>query len=166
MHDLALVLLAAILLVAALLLFLYENFAIVFSILITALLALGAVFVGLWLTGTERNLTAMIGMTMIVGIVTETAIFYFAELRNHNPEELVRAGAIRLRPVLMTAIIAILALLPLALGIGAGAEMQAPLAVAIISGLVAEIPLVLLVMPGIYVTLQKILPLRKSRGHE
>ena len=166
MHDLALVLLAAILLVAALLLFLYENFAVVFSILITALLALGAVFIGLWLTGTERNLTAMIGMTMIVGIVTETAIFYFAELRNHNLEELVRAGAARLRPVLMTAIIAILALLPLALGIGAGAEMQAPLAVAIISGLVAEIPLVLLVMPGIYVTLQKILPLRKSRSHE
>lgn len=161
MHDLALVLLAAILLVAALLLYLYEDFAIVLSILSTALLALGAVFIGLWLTGTERNLTAMIGMTMIVGIVTETAIFYFAELRGNEPEELLRAGIVRLRPVLMTAIIAILALLPLALGLGAGAEMQAPLAIAIISGLLAEIPLVLLVMPGIYVTLQRGAPLRK-----
>ncbi|MEY2342752.1 efflux RND transporter permease subunit [Acidithiobacillus sp. IBUN Pt1247-S3] len=164
MHALALVLLAAILLVAALLLFLYENFAIVLSILLTALLALGAVFVGLWLTGTERNLTAMIGMTMIVGIVTETAIFYFAELRSNDPAEIVRAGAARLRPVLMTAIIAILALLPLALGLGAGAEMQAPLAIAIISGLLAEIPLVLLVMPGIYVTLQRAWPTCKIRS--
>jgi multidrug efflux pump subunit AcrB len=54
----------------------------------------------------------------------------------------------------MTAIIAILALMPLALGLGAGAEMQAPLAIAIISGLLAELPLVLVVMPGIYAALE------------
>ncbi len=154
MHDLALVLLAAILLVAVLLLFLYERFTIVLSILATALLALGSVFVGLWLTGTERNITAMIGMTMIVGIVTETAIFFFAEARTSDTVELVRAGRARLRPILITAIIAILALLPLALGLGAGAQMQAPLAIAIISGLLAELPLVLVVMPGIYTVLE------------
>ncbi|MDR7925975.1 efflux RND transporter permease subunit [Acidithiobacillus thiooxidans] len=56
----------------------------------------------------------------------------------------------------MTAIIAILALMPLALGMGAGAQMQAPLAIAIISGLLAEIPLVLLVMPGIYAWLESL----------
>ncbi|MBN2680656.1 efflux RND transporter permease subunit [Acidithiobacillus montserratensis] len=157
MRELALVLLAAILLVTVLLLFLYERFTVVLSILATSLLALGSVFVGLWLTGTERNLTAMIGMTMIVGIVTETAIFFFAETRSAEPHELVRAGKARLRPVLMTAIIAILALLPLALGLGAGAQMQAPLAIAIISGLLAEIPLVLLVMPALYAWLERVL---------
>ena len=150
MQALALVLLAAILLVALLLLYLYERFSVVISILSTAILSLGCVFFGLWLTGTERNITAMIGMTMIVGIVTETAIFFFAELRDVTPVELSRAGQARLRPVLMTAIIAILALLPLALGLGAGAEMQAPLAIAIISGLVAEVPLVLWFMPSLY----------------
>ncbi|OCX69837.1 hypothetical protein A6M27_03570 [Acidithiobacillus thiooxidans] len=56
----------------------------------------------------------------------------------------------------MTAIIAILALMPLALGMGAGAQMQAPLAIAIISGLLAEIPLVLLVKPGIYAWLERL----------
>ncbi|MBU2801944.1 efflux RND transporter permease subunit [Acidithiobacillus caldus] len=162
MQQLALVLLAAILLVALLLLFLYERFSVVLAILATDLLALGATFIGLWLTGIERNLTAMIGMTMIVGIVTETAIFYFAELRNDRPEELIRAGQVRLRPVLMTALIAILALLPLALGIGAGAQMQAPLAVAIIAGLVFEIPLVLLVMPAMYALLTKAFGKRTS----
>ena len=154
MHELALVLLAAILLVAVLLLFLYERFTIVLSILATALLALGSVFIGLWITGTQRNITAMIGITMIVGIVTETAIFFFAEAQSSGVSELVRAGRVRLRPVLMTAIIAILALMPLALGLGAGAEMQAPLAIAIISGLLAELPLVLVVMPGIYAALE------------
>ncbi|MFA7496916.1 MAG: efflux RND transporter permease subunit, partial [Acidithiobacillus sp.] len=106
------------------------------------------------ITGTQRNITAMIGITMIVGIVTETAIFFFAEAQNSDVSELVRAGKARLRPVLMTAIIAILALMPLALGLGAGAEMQAPLAIAIISGLLAELPLVLVVMPGIYAVLE------------
>jgi Cation/multidrug efflux pump len=142
--------------VTVLLLFLYERFTVVVSILATALLALGSVFIGLWLTGTERNITAMIGMTMIVGIVTETAIFFFAEAQSAESHELVRAGKARLRPVLMTAIIAILALMPLALGMGAGAQMQAPLAIAIISGLLAEIPLVLLVMPGIYAWLERL----------
>lgn len=156
MRELAMVLVAAILLVAVLLLFLYERFTIVISILATALLALGGVFAGLWLTGTQRNITAMIGMTMIVGIVTETAIFYFAEAQNSDVAELIRAGRARLRPILMTAIIAMLALLPLALGLGAGAQMQAPLAIAIISGLIVEVPLVLLIMPGIYRFLERL----------
>ncbi len=156
MRELAMVLAAAILLVAVLLLFLYERFTIVISILATALLALGGVFIGLWLTGTQRNITAMIGMTMIVGIVTETAIFYFAEAQNSDVAELIRAGRARLRPILMTAIIAMLALLPLALGLGAGAQMQAPLAIAIISGLIVEVPLVLLIMPGIYRFLERL----------
>jgi hypothetical protein len=62
--------------VFVLLLFLYERFSVAISILIMPLLATCAVFIGLWLTGMELNITAMMGMTMIIGIVTEVAIFF------------------------------------------------------------------------------------------
>jgi multidrug efflux pump subunit AcrB len=118
-----------------------------------------AVFIGLWLTGIELNITAMMGMTMIIGIVTEVGIFYFSEQREVAPglqlsESLVAAGLNRMRPIAMTTIAAILTLLPLAFGIGQGSEMQQPLAVAIISGLAVQLPLVLLAMPALFVLLR------------
>lgn len=139
-------------LVFLLLLFLYESFRIALSILLTALLAVCAVFVGLWLTGTELNITAMMGMTMIIGMVTEVAIFYYSEqqeLLRRIPlvEALVSAGVNRIRPIAMTTLTAILTLVPLALAIGEGAEMLQPLAIAIISGLAVQLALVLLLMP-------------------
>jgi CzcA family heavy metal efflux pump len=152
-RGLALVFAAAVLLVTALLLYLYESWAVVVSILSVVLLAACGVLSGLWLTATELNISAMMGLTMIVGIVTEVAIFYFAELdvkQATTSDLLIEAGRARLRPILMTVLIAILALLPLALGIGAGSAMQTPLAIAIISGLVVSVPLVLLVMPIVY----------------
>jgi CzcA family heavy metal efflux pump len=154
-RGLATVFAAAVLLVTALLLYLYEQWAIIVSILATVALSVAAVFVGLWVTGTELNISAMMGLTMIVGIVAEIAVFYFSELEELGEEHarstaLVTAGRRRLRPILMTALIAILALLPLALGIGTGSEMQTPLAIAIISGLIAAVPIVLVVMPVIY----------------
>ncbi len=142
--------------VAMLLLFVYERFAVVVSILATALLALSGVFAGLWVTGTERNISAMMGMTMIIGIVTEVAIFYFSEYRDvsatggHCLEALVEAGNNRMRPIAMTTLAAILTLLPLAFAIGQGSAMQQPLAVAIVSGLLVQLPLVLLVMPVLF----------------
>jgi multidrug efflux pump subunit AcrB len=150
---LAIVFAAAVLLVIALLLYLYEQWPVVIAILAIVLVAASTVFVGLLLTGTELNISAMMGLTMTVGIVAELAVFYFAELdvtRAASAEELAAAGQRRLRPILMTTLIAILALLPLALGIGSGAEMQAPLAIAIIAGLVGALPLVLLAMPSLY----------------
>lgn len=155
-QGLLLVFLAAAASVFVLLLFLYESFAIALSILAMPLLAACAVFVGLWLTGIELNITAMMGATMIIGIVTEVAIFYFSELGDLRAsglpmnEALVRAGQNRLRPIAMTTIAAILTLMPLALAIGQGSAMQQPLAVAIISGLTLQLPLVLLVMPNLY----------------
>jgi multidrug efflux pump subunit AcrB len=158
-RDLLLVFVSAVMLVTVLLLFLYERVAVVASILITTLLSMSGVFAGLWLTGTELDISAMMGMTMIVGIVTEVAIFYFAELGSTptaEPAGLVQAGTMRMRPILMTSLIAILALLPLALNIGTGAAMQKPLAIAIISGLIMAVPLVLLFMPPLYATLERI----------
>lgn len=153
---------AALALVFLLLLFLYEEFAAAIAILCSPLLAMSAVFIGLWLTGIELNITAMMGMTMIVGIVTEVSIFYFSEyhdLLHENMEKgtaLIQAGNNRMRPIAMTTLAAILALMPLALALGQGSAMQQPLAVAIISGLLVQIPLVIIVMPLLYRLLARI----------
>jgi len=153
---------AALGLVFLLLLFLYEDFAAAFSIMATPILATGAVFIGLWVSGIELNITAMMGMTMIVGIVTEVSIFYFSEYHEligrgiDKGQALVQAGVNRMRPIVMTTLAAIFALMPLALAIGQGSQMQQPLAVAIISGLLAQVPLVIIVMPLTYRTLARI----------
>jgi len=151
-QGLLMVFAAAAALVFLLLLFMYESFRIALSILVTALLAVSAVFAGLWISRTELNISAMMGMTMIIGMATEVAIFYYSEqqdlLRTMPMEQaLVEAGINRMRPIAMTTLAAILTLLPLAFAIGKGSEMQQPLAIAIISGLVVQLPLVLLLMP-------------------
>jgi predicted RND superfamily exporter protein len=142
--------------VFVLLLFLYEQFRVALAMLTVMLLAITCVLVGLWVTGTELNITSIMGMTMIVGIVTEVAIFYaseYAELptETRSHERLTGAGAQRARAIGMTTIAAMLALLPLALGIGQGAAMLQPLAIAIIAGLIAQLPLVLVVLPALFV---------------
>ncbi len=160
-HGLLAVFVAAIALVFLLLLFLYESFRIALAIMAIPLLAVSAVFIGLWVTGIELNISAMMGMTMIIGIVTEVAIFYFSEYRDvaaaggHSVEALVEAGNNRMRPIAMTTLAAILTLLPLAFAIGQGSAMQQPLAVAIVSGLLVQLPLVLLVMPVLFHMLLK-----------
>ncbi len=159
-QGLIMVFAAALGLVFLLLLFLYESFRMALSILAMPLLAVSAVFVGLWLTGIELNISAMMGMTMIIGIVTEIAIFYFSEYRDlieEMPfhEALIAAGKNRMRPIAMTTIAAILTLLPLAFAIGQGSAMQQPLAIAIIAGLAVQLPLVLIVMPVVYSLLTK-----------
>jgi CzcA family heavy metal efflux pump len=153
---------AAVALVFGLLLFLYERFRIALAVLAMPLLATGAVFIGLWVTGIELNISAMMGMTMIIGIVTEVAIFYVSELQGLMRDEempldraLTEAGRNRLRPIAMTTIAAILALLPLAFALGQGSAMQQPLAVAIISGLIVQLPLVLLLLPVLLQLLMK-----------
>jgi len=143
---------AAVVLVFLLLLFLYERFLVAGAMLVTTLLAFPAVMAGLWITGTELNISSMMGLTMIVGIVTEVSIFYFSELRELAPDltgplPFIEAGRNRARPIAMTTVAAVLALLPLALGIGQGSGMLQPLAISIISGLVVQLPLVLVVLP-------------------
>jgi multidrug efflux pump subunit AcrB len=153
---------AAVALVFGLLLFLYERFRVALAVMAMPLLAAGAVFIGLWVTGIELNISAMMGMTMIIGIVTEVAIFYVSELQGLTRDEempfedaLTAAGRNRLRPIAMTTIAAILALLPLAFALGQGSAMQQPLAIAIISGLIVQLPLVLLLLPVLLKLLMK-----------
>ncbi len=151
--GLMIVFLAAALLVFLLLLFLFENFRIAFSILLITLISVSAVFIGLWITGTELNITSIMGMTMILGIVTEVQIFYASEYYNVPDQKdsaamFITAGKNRMRPLAMTTLTTILALLPLALGIGHGSGMQQPLAIAIIFGLILQYPLVLVGLPA------------------
>jgi multidrug efflux pump subunit AcrB len=156
--ELAVVFAAALLLVSLLLLYLFERWMVVISVLSVVLLAASAVFVGLWATGTELNISALMGLTMVVGIITELAIFYFAEVSFEariDAASLAAAGQARLRPIVMSAVIAILALSPLALGLGQGSAMQRPLAIAIISGLLAGAPLVLIVLPALFAVLSR-----------
>ena len=156
--DLTLVFGAALMLVSLLLLYLFERWSAVLSVIGVVLAAAAAVFVGLFVTGTELNISALMGLTMVVGVVAELAVFFLAELdpgARVSPDGLIAAGAARLRPILMSAVIAILALSPLALGLGEGAAMQKPLAIAIISGLIAGAPLVLFVLPAAYLALSR-----------
>lgn len=153
-HDLMIVFFAAVALVFVLLLYLYEHFHVALAIMLTTLSAVAAVFIGLWLTNIELNITAIMGMTMVIGIVTEVSIFYYSEYRSLPDSEIgvqrmITAGINRMRPIAMTTIAAILALLPLAMAIGAGSEMLQPLAIAIVSGLVVQMPLVLLLLPAL-----------------
>jgi len=165
-RGLTIVLATAFALVFTLLLFLYESFRAAIVVLIQPLLAICAVFIGLWITGTELDISSMMGMTMIVGIVTELSIFYFSELAEIQTQQngsaalplhatLLEAGQKRMRAILMSTIAAILTLSPLALAIGRGSQMQQSLAIAIIAGMLAAVPLVLVVMPTLYGLLMK-----------
>jgi multidrug efflux pump subunit AcrB len=149
--DLTIVFLAALLLTALLLTMLFERIVWTVVAIATVLLSAASVLCGLWLTGTELDISALMGLTMVVGMVTELVIFYLAELPSDalpTIATLREAGGKRLRPILMSALIAILTLAPLALGISRGAGLQRPLAIAIIFGLTAAVPLVLLFLPA------------------
>jgi len=144
---------AAVIAELLLLLYLYESFWIPVIIVVSALFSTTAVFVGLWVTGVELNITAMMGMVMIVGISTEMAVFLASEyqdLERHMParEALFQAAMNRARPIVMSTLAMILALIPLAAAIsGSGDQMLQPLAIAIIAGVLIQLPLVLLAMP-------------------
>src|ERR1700730_6824750 len=109
----------------------------------TSLVSTTAVFTVLWMTGVELNITALMGMTMIIGISTEMAIFYvseFTELAHRMPahDGLREASRKRLGPFTLTSLAAIFTLLPLALAIGPGSGIQQPLALSIIAGLLLQ----------------------------
>lgn len=154
------VFLSATVLVFVVLLFLYESLRVAAVMLLTTLLTIPAVFIGLWWTGTELNVTSLMGLTMVLGIVTEVGIFYYCEYQDlpgsvDRHERLIQAGLNRLRPITMTTLATILALLPLALAVGEGSAMQKPLAIAIISGLLVQVPLVVIVLPALLLLLTR-----------
>ena len=118
-------------------------------------------FAMLELTGTPLNVSSFMGIILMIGLVVKNGIILFEYVhrlleREQLPliEALVRAGRIRVRPILMTTLATLFGLLPLALGLGSGSEIQKPLALAVIGGLFLSTFITLLVMPVLYTFLE------------
>ena len=152
--DLSKVFVAALIAEFILLLVLYRRLWLPVIIIGCSLMSTAGVFTALWLAHVDLNITALMGMTMIIGIGAEMSIFFvseYQELSHHLPprEALRQASRDRLRPITMTTLAAMLTLAPLAFAIGQGSAIQQPLAIAIIGGLFLQFPLVLLAMPAL-----------------
>ena len=150
--ELLLILILSSLLVFALMLFLFRDFRAACAILLIAVLGISGSLIALYITNTPLNVGSYTGLIMIVGIIGENAIFTFQQFTTNREkgsvdESLVYAISTRLRPKLMTALGAIIALMPLAIGVGTGAQMHQPLAIAVIGGFVMALPLLLIVLP-------------------
>jgi CzcA family heavy metal efflux pump len=158
-RELALSLALAVVLVFITLLIEFRSFAHPVAIVAGAVLALGGVLLGLLLTGETLNVVSLMGMIMVVGIVAKNGILMLDAVEEHLEggdtlrQALLRSGRRRFRPVLMTSLAAILGMLPLALALGAGAELLQPLAIAVIGGLAVALLLSLVVTPAVYAML-------------
>jgi len=135
----------------------FESFLEPFIIIFTLPLAFIGVVLGLFVTGTSLSVMAIVGMLMLAGIVVNNGIVmvdYANQLRRAGKglkESIVEASTTRMRPILMTASTTILAMFPLALGLGEGAETWSPMAITVIGGLLVATILTLVVEPCIYV---------------
>jgi multidrug efflux pump subunit AcrB len=140
-------------LVFSVILFLIRQIRVALLILLIAVLGISGSYLALWITDTPLNVGSYTGLIMIVGIIGENSIFTFLQFRESLHEKNVDDSIIysistRLRPKLMTALGAIIALMPLALGIGTGAQLHQPLAIAVIGGFIIALPLLLIVLPS------------------
>ncbi len=151
--ELLIILMLAALLVFTVMIFMFKDIRVALLILFISVLGISGSMIALFLTGTPLNVGSYTGIIMIIGIIGENAIFTFLQfhqtLETSTPDEaVVYAISTRLRPKLMTAIGAIIALSPIALGIGTGAQLHQPLAIAVIGGFVVALPLLLIVYPS------------------
>ncbi len=151
-NELLIILVSACLLVFCVILALYKDFRFALMIIGIAILGISGCVLSLFLTGTPLNVGSYTGLIMIVGIIGENAIFTIlqyreARLKLNVDDSIVYSISTRLRPKLMTAFGAIISLMPLAIGIGTGAQLHRPLAIAIIGGFIVALPLLLIVLP-------------------
>jgi multidrug efflux pump subunit AcrB len=151
--ELLAILITSSLLVFGVILFLFKDFKVALLIVLLAVLGIAGSYLALFITHTPLNVGSYTGLIMIVGIIGENAVFTFLQFREAMKTQTVDDAIVfsistRLRPKLMTAIGAIIALMPLALGIGTGAQLHQPLAIAVIGGFIAALPLLLIVLPA------------------
>ncbi len=166
-HELLLILITSSLLVFGVILFLFRDFKVAFTILSISVLGIAGSYWALFLTRTPLNVGSYTGLIMIVGIIGENAIFTFLQfkealLTQSVDDAVVYSISTRLRPKLMTAFGAIIALLPLAMGIGAGAQLHQPLAIAVIGGFIVALPLLLIVLPSLLRILYRKFDIKRS----
>jgi HAE1 family hydrophobic/amphiphilic exporter-1 len=168
-RDLMVVLLMAIVLVYAVMASQFESFKDPFLILFSIPMAAIGIILMLFLTDTTFNMQAFIGVIMLAGIVVNNAIVlgdYINLLRRQEGmalrEAVELAGRRRLRPILMTTLTTVLAMVPMALGLGEGGEMQAPMARVVIAGLLTSTLITLIFIPTIYTTVEEWLGRRRE----
>ena len=153
--ELLMILISSSLLVFCVILFLFRDFKVALMILLISVLGISGSYMGLYFTNTPLNVGSYTGLIMIVGIIGENAIFTFLQFReswqqtNDVDRSIIYSISTRLRPKLMTALGAIIALMPIALGIGTGAQLHQPLAIAVIGGFIVALPLLLIVLPSL-----------------
>jgi len=134
----------------------FESLLFPFAVILSVPFALIGVILALFLAGTSFNVLSFIGLIMLAGIVVNNAIVlidYINQLRKRGVERneaIIQGGKVRLRPILMTTLTTILAMLPMAIASGEGAEMRTPIAVTIIGGLTSSTFLTLIVVPIFY----------------
>ncbi|MGH9481470.1 MAG: efflux RND transporter permease subunit [Terriglobales bacterium] len=159
--DLATVLVLAVVLVFIVLLFEFREFSAGLAILASALLSTSGVFFALLITGTTFNVASFMGLIMVVGIVAKNGILLLDADQNFRAiglsplEAMVQAGRRRLRPIVMTALAAVVGMAPLAFALGAGSQMLQPLAIAVIGGILISMVLSLIITPAVQYHLAK-----------
>lgn len=141
----------------------FESFTEPFLIMLSLPLAIVGALLGIFVTGNNIGMPAMIGIVMLMGLVTKNAILLI-DLTNEYvrqgmsvEEAILKAGPIRLRPILMTTMAMILGMLPSALGRGEGGEFRAPISIATIGGLITSTALTLVVVPVAYLLLARVM---------
>ena len=134
----------------------FESLIHPLTVLLAVPLAVTGALLTLWAAGSTLNLFSQIGMILLIGIVTKNSILlveYANQLKGRgldSVEAMLEAGRIRLRPILMTSVATIFALMPIALGLGAGAASRRPLGYAVVGGLVFSTVLTLYLVPAVY----------------
>ena len=155
-RDLAFAFGLALLLVYMILAAQFESFVHPFTILMAVPLALVGAVLALALTGQGLNTMSLIGVVILVGIVVNDSIVkvdFINQARARGKglrAAILEAGEVRLRPIVMTTVTTVLGLLPMALGIGRGADLRAPMAISVIGGLLVATALTLIVVPVVY----------------
>jgi multidrug efflux pump subunit AcrB len=156
------VILLALFLVFVVLTVQYERLSNPVVIMAAAPLSVIGVVAALWVTGTPLSAPAFLGLILLIGIVVNNAILLVEYIERAKArgltiqQSVVEAGGIRLRPILMTTLTTVAGMLPLALGMGSGANLMQPLAIAVIGGLLSAMVLSLVLIPCLYVIIQAI----------
>jgi HAE1 family hydrophobic/amphiphilic exporter-1 len=160
-QSLQFVLLMAVFLVYLVMASQFESLMHPFVILLTIPLAVTGAVWALWITGTTVNVVAYIGVIMLAGIVVNQSIVLIDAVNQARErglakhEAILEAGRLRLRPILITKLTTILGLMPMAMGLGEGAEVRAPMAITVIGGVLLTTFLTLLVIPVVYAVLDR-----------
>ena len=161
MNQLLLMLILAIVLIYLVMVAQFQSLLSPFIVMFTVPLAVTGAMAALLITGNTVSVVAMVGIVMLMGVIVNNAIVLIDYINQQRAEgvpkrdAIINAGAVRMRPVLMTAITTILGLLPMAVGMGQGAEMIKPVAIVCIGGLIYGTFMTLIVIPVMYDILGK-----------